>query len=215
MPFRSAPNSPRFTGVYNDQLNGKVELYYRGTLVKSYDATTETSPSNITQTIAGAVNFDGAVDFDSTVQIDGATFDANIKRVSVVLGTAAAIASNGADAILPDIKFVAPADLVITGAWRVGQTASDVTVGTATSSASYRRVTLVTNTAGTGSGTNIVASLNATASAASNASRSFTTVASTVPQGAIIIASQLTVGAQTADGTDSAASVYTMEYELV
>jgi hypothetical protein len=139
----------------------------------------------------------------------------NLKKNTFILGSAAAIASNGADAILADIKFVAPADLVITGAWKVGQTASDVTAGTAVRSASYRRFNLITNTAGTGSGTNIVASLNATASAASNASRSFTTVASTVPAGAIIIASQLTVGAATADGTDSAAAVFTIDYELV
>lgn len=207
MPNQSSPTSPRFTGLFHDQANGKIELYYRGTLVTSWDATSATIPSGQT------VNFDGPVDFDNTVNAVGGTMSGQ-KGVTTI-GSAAAVASNGADAILPDIKFVAPAALRITGVWAENQTASDVTVGTAVSSASYRRVILVTNTAGTGSGTDIVASLNATASLASNATRQFTTVASTVPAGAIIMASQLTVGAQTADGTDSAARVYIMEYQYV
>lgn len=209
MPNTSTPRGSRYTGLFRDMVNGTVELYYLGTLIKTYNATTETSPSSLT------INVDGPVDFDNTVNIQGGTASPNLKRKVVNLGSAAAVASNGAAALITDIKFVAPADMVITGAWRVNQTASDVTAGTSISSASYRRVTLITNTAGTGSGTNIVASQNATASAASNASRAFTTVASTVPAGAIIMASHVTVGADTADGTDLAASVLTMEYELV
>lgn len=207
MPNQSSPTSPRFTGLFRDQVNGKLKLYYNGTLIRTMSATT-TEESN-------TVNFDGAVDFDSTVNVQGGTLSPNIKEHTVILGSTAAVASNGADAILPDIRWVAPADLVIKGAWRTNISASDVTVGTATSSASYRRVTLVTNTAGTGSGTNIVASLNATASAASNVSRAFTTVASTVPAGAIVLASHLTVGAATADGTDMAAGFIQIKYEEV
>jgi hypothetical protein len=111
--------------------------------------------------------------------------------------------------------FIAPADLKIVAAWKMNQTASDVTKGTATTTASYRRFNLITNTAGTGSGTDIVCSLNATASAASLVTRGFTTVASTVPAGAIVLASHLTVGAETADGTDAAAGVIELSYELV
>lgn len=216
MPNLSAPNSPRYTGWFNDQVNGKLELYYRGTLVQQFDATTITTPSTHTQTVAGAVNFDGAVDFDSTINTAGAgTWTPNVKLETVVLGTTAAIASNGAGAILPDIRWVAPVDLVIKSAFKTNISASDVTVGTSVSSASYRRFTLITNTAATGSGTNIVASLNATAAVASNLSRAFTTVASTVPAGAVVLVSHLTVGAETADGTDAAAATFQISYEAV
>jgi hypothetical protein len=133
----------------------------------------------------------------------------------VRLGTSAAVTSGGAAAILPDMAFIAPADLKLVSAWRMNQTASDVIKGVATTSLSYRRMNLITNTAGTGSGTNIVASLNATASAASLVTRSFTIVASTVPANAIILCSHLTVGAATADGTDMAANIVEIAYELV
>ena len=215
MPNQGSPTSPRFTGLFRDQANGKIELYYLGTLVTSWDASTTTIPSSQTETNSGTVNFDGAVDFDSTLNAQGATISPNVKRSAYNLGSTAAVASNGAGAILRDSMFVAPADLKIVAAYRINQTASDVTVGTSISSASYRRVILICNTAGTGSGTDIVASLNATASAASLGSRSFTTVASTVPAGSIIAISHLTVGAETADGTDMAASVFLMHYEYV
>lgn len=199
MPNLNAPVSPKFKGLYFDQVNGRVELYYNGTLLKSWSATSET---------VGA----------QTVDLTGATSvslpTANRVQVSVI-GSAASAASNGANALLPDLHFVAPYNLRIVSAWAMNQTKSDVTVGTATSSASYRRVNLITNTAGTGSGTDIVASLNATASAASLATRAFTTVASTVPAGAIVLASHLTVGAATADGTDLAERLYSIAYIAV
>lgn len=200
MPNLNAPVSPKFKGLYFDQLNGRVELYYNGTLLKSWSATSET---------VGAQT----VDFTGATSVSLPT--ANRIQVSVI-GSAASLASNGASgAILPDLHFVAPYNLRIVSAWAMNQTKSDVTVGTATSSASYRRINLVTNTAGTGSGTDIVASLNATASAASLATRAFTTVASTVPAGAIVLASQLTVGAATADGTDVAERLYSIAYIAV
>ncbi len=131
------------------------------------------------------------------------------------LGTASAIDSAGAGTIEADMTFVAPADLKLVSAWRMNLTASDVTKGTAVTSASYRRMNLITNTAGTGSGTNIVASLNATASVDSKETRSFTIAASTVPANAIVLCSHLTVGANTAKGTDMAANVVMIAYELV
>lgn len=179
MPNRNLPTGGSHTGWYRDDLNNRLELYYKGTFV-------------------GFVAADGGM-----------------QRNVVKLGSTAAIASNGANSILPDTAFIAPASLKIISAWRINQEASDVTVGTLTSSASFRRVTLITNTAGAGSGTNIVASLNATASAASRVTRGFTTIASTVPTGAVILASHLTVGAATADGTDMAAGDMFIEYELV
>ena len=207
MPMRGAPQSPTYTGLYLDQVNGMIELYYRGTLVTQWNASSTTIPSSNT------VNFDGAVDFDSTVDVGTAVTGG--QAVVARIGTNAAVASNGAGAILSDIKFVAPYNMRIVSAWAANISASDVTVGTATSSASYRRVTLVTNTAGTGSGTDIVASLNATASLASNFTRAFTTVASTIPAGALLLASHLTVGAETADGTDMAARIYEIAYSRV
>ncbi len=148
--------------------------------------------------------------------LKGAFGTANGLQTRIVrLGTAAAVASNGGGAILADMAFIAPADLKLVSAWRMNQTASDVTKGTATTSASYRRMTLIANTAGTGSGTNIVASLNATASAASLVTRSFEIAASTVPANAIILCSHLTVGANTDGGTDMAANIVEIAYELV
>lgn len=208
MPNQASPTSPTYNGWFFDQVNGQLKLYYRGTLVHTVNATAATIPSSLT------TNFDGAVDMDSTIDLSGGTLtEPTANRVQVaVLGTSASVASNGAGAILPDIAFVAPYDLQIVSAWRANISASDVTAGTGVSSASYRRVNLISNTAATGSGTDIVASLNATASAASNVTRSFTTVASTVPAGAIVLASHLTVGAATADGTDMAASIFEMAY---
>lgn len=213
MPNQSAPTSPRYTGLFFDQVNGALKLYYRGTLVRTMNATSETIPSGITE------NFDGPVDVDNTFNLQGGTGSPRSEVQVVRLGTSAAVASNGADAILPDAKFVVPSQytngILIVSAWRENISASDVTVGTSVSSASFRRLNLITNTAGTGSGTDIVASLNATASLASNATRGFTTVASTVPSGAIVMASHLTVGAATADGTDMAGCVIGFAYQIL
>lgn len=202
---------PRYTGLWFDPVNGRLAFYYRGTLVQWINATNLNVQSGVSET------FSGPATLSNTVQMSAATVtEPTVNRIAVArLGTSAAVASNGANAILPDAAFVAPYQLQIVSAWRVNISASDVTTGTATSSASYRRVNLITNTAGTGSGTNIVASLNATASLASNATRSFTTVASTVPAGAIVLASHLTVGAATADGTDMAASILEIAYIAV
>ena len=196
------PANPQYRGWKYDAVNSRLEFYYNGTKVGHLNASGFTVTDGSTARMTNGL-----------VQIAGMA--TTLKQHVVRLGTTAAIASNGANAILPDVAFVAPADLKIVSAWRMNISASDVTTGTATSSASYRRLNLITNTAGTGSGTNIVASQNATASAASLVTRAFTTVASTVPAGAIVLASHLTVGAATADGTDTAASVIMMAYELV
>ncbi len=135
-------------------------------------------------------------------------------RVAVRLGSTAIIASNGANAILGP-AFIAPASLKLISAWKTNHSIKDVSTGTATSSASYRRATLITNTAGAGTGTNIIASLNATAVADSHETRAFTIAASTVPEGAIILISHLTVGAATANGTEWGVSDFNIVYELV
>lgn len=201
MANTDAPRSSTYSGWYYDAVNSRLEYYYRGTKVGHIDANgmsvTDDSTARMTN---GALTVSGA--------------SSTMKTMVARLGSADSLASNGAGAILTDVAWIAPADCTIVSAWAMNISASDVTKGTATTSASYRRVNLITNTAGTGSGTNIVASLNATASAASKVTRAFTTVASTVPAGAIVLASHLTVGADTADGTDAAQRIYEIAYQL-
>jgi hypothetical protein len=202
MANTNSPRSARFKGWFFDAVNNRLEYWFNGTKVGHINASGHSITDDSTARMTNGV-----------LTVDGASSATDVRVVR--LGSTAAVASDGAAAILPDVQFIAPANLRILSAWRTNQTASDVTKGTATTSASYRRVTLITNTAGTGSGTDIVASLNATASKASRASRAFTIAASTVPAGAMVLASHLTVGAETADGTDMAASVFEMAYDLV
>lgn len=132
------------------------------------------------------------------------------------LGSSAAIGSAGANARL-QANFVAPANLKVLSVFKSGLGANEVTVGTAISSASYRRTRLL-NGGTSGTAAVIMASLNATASAASLGSRGFsvlTTTANTATAGAILYLDHLTVGAATADGTDAAACNYSVAYELL
>ncbi len=198
----ATPQSPTFSGWYNDGVNNRLSYWYNGTKVGHLDASGMSITDGSTARMTNGV-----------LQLAG--LSSSLRTQVVRLGTVAAVASNGAGALVSDMQWVAPANCLIVSAWAMNISASDVTTGTATSSASYRRFQLITNTAGTGSGTDIVASLNATASLASLASRAFTTVASTVPAGAIVIGSHLTVGANTADGTDMAARIVEIAYQLV
>lgn len=128
------------------------------------------------------------------------------------IGTVAALASNGADALLLDTMFVAPFDLTVNAVSRTAQ-ATAVTVGTATSSASYRRFNLV-NLGSAGTGTTVIASQNNTASNAATAlTGAFAlTTNNTVSAGEIIACSHLSVGAATANGTDAAAGNFILSY---
>lgn len=202
MPNRNTPLGARLKGWFLDQINNRLEFYYNGTKVGHLN----TSGFSITDDTTARMT-DGL--------LQNAGIATGLKTHVACLGSVAAVASNGAGAIIENMAFVAPAACKIVSAYRMNISASDVTKGTATTSASYRRINLICNTAAAGSGTNIVASLNATASAASKVTRSFTTVASTVPAGGIVLASHLTVGADTADGTDLAASIIEIAYELV
>jgi hypothetical protein len=201
MANTTAPRSNRFKGWFFDAVNGQLEYWYNGTKVGGIDASghdigTGDSGSFMQNSIIGTAGLSSAQKLFANV-------------------TAASIASNGANATVPTFGLFASAAAVIDRAFAVNIVAADVTTGTATSSASYRRVTLICNTAASGTGTDIVASLNATASAAAGASRGFTIAASTIPAGGYVIASQLTVGAATADGTDAAAREYWVEYHYV
>ena len=127
----------------------------------------------------------------------------------------AAIASNGAVGSITNVGLHFSASAVLDSVWVGNISASDVTVGTATSSASYRRTVLICATAATGTGSDVIASLNATASAAAGATRGFTIAASTIPAGAIVQLTQITIGAATADGTDAAARVINVKYHYL
>lgn len=134
----------------------------------------------------------------------------------ILLGTVAAIASGGANARPGAVGFVAHHDMRLLSVWKHNLSASEVTVGTAVSSASYRRH-MIRNGGTAGTATTILASLNATSSAASLGSRSFAIVntAHTVSRGEIVYYDQITVGAATADGTDAAACAIQVAYQLL
>lgn len=133
----------------------------------------------------------------------------------IQLGTVAAIASNGANAKPGAVGFVAHADMRLVAAWKHNLSASEVTVGTATSSASYR-AHYIGNGGSAGTATTRVGSLLATSSAAASGSRAFTVDSTiTIAKGDIVHYSQLTVGAATADGTDAAACAIQVAYALI
>lgn len=139
----------------------------------------------------------------------------DLGHINAIIGTVAAIASGGANA-RPSVQgFVAPANGRLVAAWKHNLAANEVTVGTATSSASYRRHRIL-NGGASGTATTILGSINATASAASLGSRAFVVDSTiTVAKGDILYYDQLTVGAATADGTDAAACVLQISYQLI
>lgn len=132
------------------------------------------------------------------------------------LGSTAAIASGGGDAILTAAGgWRAPANLAVLSVHKTAMGGTEVTKGTATTSASYRRTNLL-NGGASGTGTVIMASLNNTASGAQYGTKAFATTANnTMSQGEIAIISHLSVGAATADGTDMAQSLFYLEYRLL
>lgn len=189
-------------GWHWDSANSRLEFYYRGTKVGHLDANGFTITDDTTPRMSNGI-------------LQNAGMATGLKTHVQKLGSVAAVASNGANALLTDPAFIAPAAVKLVSAWRLPHSASEVTKGTATSSASYRRMTLIANTAAAGSGTNIVASLNATVSVASRVSRAFEIAVSTIPVGGIVLCSHLTIGAATADATDMAAADMFIAYELV
>lgn len=197
-----ATPSPEHRGWHYDIVNSRLEFYYNSVKIGHLDASGFTVTDGTTSYIT-----------NNLLQNEGIATD--LKTHVAKVGTVAAVASNGAGALITGEVFVAPKDCKIVSAWAMNQSASDVTKGTGTSSASYRRMTLVANTAAAGTGTHVVASLNATASAASWDTRGFTVIASTVPAGGVVRMSHLTVGADTGDGTDMAARTVVVAYELV
>jgi hypothetical protein len=128
--------------------------------------------------------------------------------------TNAGVASNGANAVIASAAFVAPNNLIVNRAWYMPW-ANAATKGTATTSATYKRINLL-NGGTSGTGTTIIASCNLTASIASRGSKAFATTANnTVSAGYILYFSALTVGGTSDDGTQLQAGVLEIEYELL
>lgn len=209
MANKNIPTSPTHNGWWYDALNARLEFYFRGTKVGHLDASGMSITNDTTARMTDGLLQEAGLGAEA---VTNAKLSATLKRKSVILGSSAAVASDGSGAILPDIIWVAPAACKIVSAWAVNNAASDVTTGSATS---YRRANLICNTQASGSGTDIVASLNAVDSRAVRVARAFATVASTVPAGGIVVLSHLTVGANSANRTDMAVRIWGLEYELV
>jgi hypothetical protein len=128
--------------------------------------------------------------------------------------TNASVASNGGNAVVASACFVAPNNIEVKRAW-YAPWANACTKGTATSSATYRRLTVV-NGGSAGTGTTIMASANITASIASRGTKAFTTTANnTANSGEILYFSQATVGGTCDDTTELQSGVLQLEYELL
>ncbi len=113
----------------------------------------------------------------------------------------ASVASDGANAIVGSIGancFRAPRAMQLESAWWE-PTGADNTATPNT--LSYRRVTVL-DAGPNGAGTTVLASLDLTASLASNTTRAFSLIATpTVPKGNVIAVQHATVGGAHSDGT--------------
>lgn len=130
----------------------------------------------------------------------------------------ASTASNGANA--RQVQFGPfDRDIRVKKVYWSPTSANQATHGTATTSATYRRIELFNGgTAGTVStSASRIASLNITASLAQYGTRAFTTVDTTltVASGAVMYFSQSTVGGTDDDGTALAAGNISVTYETI
>ena len=127
--------------------------------------------------------------------------------------TCASVASD-TDAVVGSTGLVVGNDLSIQRVW-YQPWADQATQGTATTSATYRRINLY-NGGTAGTAVTIMASVNITASIASRGSKAFSTTASnTASAGEILFFSALTVGGDNDDGTILQSGVLQVEYELL
>lgn len=131
--------------------------------------------------------------------------------------THASTASNGAGAVIQRFAPFGGAGVRIKEAYWSPTGGDQATHGTASTSASYRRLQVLNGgTAGTNT-TNIIASLNITASIASLGTKAFTSVdtTNTVASNEIVYVSQLTVGGDDNEGTVLRAGSLSLTYELI
>lgn len=131
-------------------------------------------------------------------------------RIGVpALAAHASVASNGADGSLGQIGPF-PYNIRVRSAWWT-PTGADQGANTA----SYRQLSL-RNGGTAGTGTAVVASLNLTASKASLAPAEMTVDTTvTLASGAVLVASQATVGGTDATGTVLRAGQFALAYEII
>lgn len=126
-------------------------------------------------------------------------------------------ASNSADG--RTAQFIPPRDGRVKSAFWTPLNTAQATKGTATTSASYRRLEMYNGgTAGTiTTSASRIASLNITSSIASSGYRAFQTVDSTITFAAssLLYFSHTTVGAATADGTELQAGSFVFTWESI
>ena len=127
--------------------------------------------------------------------------------------TVESVASN-ADSVIGSAALVAQANLKLKRAWYIPWV-DQGTIGTATTSATYRRIQIC-NGGTAGTATTIMASANIVASIASRGSKAFTTTSNnTASGGEMIYFSALTVGGNDDDGSTLQSGLIQVEYELL
>jgi hypothetical protein len=127
------------------------------------------------------------------------------------IGSVAAVASNGAAAILTDPSFIAPDNIKVLSVWRIIAGTIDNSVGGA---ASYRRLAMVAGTATTA--TRGIASADTTASLAAWSNQKFTMAGTpTLSKGETLYISHSTVGGDLNGGTILAQQRFQLSYELL
>lgn len=135
---------------------------------------------------------------------------------NVVMGTNASIASNGANARLADVSFVAPANLKVLSVWRLNQDLVEASISKVV--ATYRDLKIL-NGGTSGTGTVVIASVRSGTAIgpAAYGTQSFAiTTDNTVTQGGVLWASALaSVGAASDDTTAVSNSVWQLAYELL
>jgi len=148
----------------------------------------------------------------------GKIFQADIPgNFNHAIFTNASVASNGSDAVIASHGFRAPSDIKVKAVY-YQPWANAATKGTATTSATYKRINLY-NGGSTGTATattGLIASCNITASIASRGSKAFSTTSNnTASAGEILYFSALTVGGTSDDGTTLQSGVLQIDYELI
>lgn len=148
--------------------------------------------------------------------IPGGLFE---KQVSLPMAvTHASVASNGANARIDgQIGPFGGAGIRVRAAWWTPTGTDQATKGTATTSASYKRLLMVNGGVTGTAATPVIATWNLTASVASLAPTAHTSIdtTATVASNEIIYFSALTVGAATADGTELRAGQFSCTYEML
>jgi hypothetical protein len=141
------------------------------------------------------------------------------KQVAVpIVVTHASVASNGADAkIAGQIGPFGGNGIRVKAAWWTPTGTDQATKGTATTSASYKRLLMVNGGSAGTAVSPVIATWNLTASVASLSATAHTSIDSsaTVASNEIIYFSALTVGAATADGTELRAGQFAFSYEAL